>query len=44
MCFVKHFRTFPDKLLTQVTSTPSPGGLFISTGTLPVSSSKSTTP
>ena len=31
-------------LLTQETSTPCPGGLFISTGTRPVRSSSNTTP
>lgn len=32
------------KKLTQDTRTPSPGGRLISTGTLPVSNSKRTTP
>lgn len=32
------------KELTQDTRTPSPGGLFMSTGTLPVSNSRRTMP
>lgn len=42
--YIYYIHTYIHKEPTQDTRTPSPGGLFMSTGTLPVSNSRRTMP